>query len=377
MAGQRGRAAQRAAPSGAGLRAAPLAAPQASPALQKSPLATRRRAKGQELEDSPKPAPPKPKRPRLCPVPGLSPCRQPLARAPHAADRDARLLRLGPYVLLEPRDGGRSYRAVHRSTEAEYSCKVGACQEALAPYGRLPPHPNVARVAEVIQGNHSTYVFFRAGYGDVHGHVRQRKRLPEPEAARLFGQMAEAVAHCHEHGLVLRDLKLRKFVFADRERTRLVLETLEDARVLSGPDDSLRDKRGCPAYVGPEILSSGAAYSGKAADVWSLGVALYAVLAGRYPFQGAEPTLLFSKICHGVFSMPEGLSPRARCLLRCLLRRDPAERLTARGVLLHPWLSAPGEPGTRLAHHRRLDQVVPDAGGPQGEEEDREEELYG
>ncbi|XP_067164073.1 LOW QUALITY PROTEIN: tribbles homolog 3 [Apteryx mantelli] len=352
---------------------------QASPALQKSPLATRRRAKGQELEDSPEPAPPKPKRPRLCPVPGLSPCLQPLARAPHAVDRDAWLLRLGPYVLLEPRDGGRSYRAVHRSTEAEYSCRVypaGSCQEALAPYGRLPPHPNVARVAEVIQGDRSAYVFFRAGHGDVHGHVRQREWLPEPEAARLFGQMAEAVARCHEHGLVLRDLKLRKFVFADRERTRLVLETLEDARVLSGPDDSLRDKRGCPAYVGPEILSSGAAYSGKAADVRSLGVALYAVLAGRYPFQGAEPTLLFSKIRHGVFSMPEGLSSRARCLLRCLLRRDPAERLTARGVLLHPG-SAPRGSRAPALPARRLDQVVPDAGGPRGEEEDREEELYG
>ncbi|XP_068768438.1 tribbles homolog 3 [Struthio camelus] len=249
-------------------------------------------------------------------------------------------------------------------------------QEALAPYRCLPPHPNVARVAEVIQGDRSAYVFFQASHGDMHSHVRQRVRLPEPEAARLFRQMVEAVVHCHEHGLVLRDLKLRKFVFADRERTRLVLETLEDARVLSGPDVSLCDKHGCPAYAGPEMLSSRAVYSGKAADVWSLGVALYVVLAGRYPFQGTEPTLLFSKTRHGVFSVPEGLSPRARCLLRCLLRREPAERLMAQGVLLHPWLNAPGEPGTRLARHQWLDQVVPDAGGPWGEE-DGEEELYG
>uniref|UniRef100_A0A8C7B0P9 Protein kinase domain-containing protein n=1 Tax=Neovison vison TaxID=452646 RepID=A0A8C7B0P9_NEOVI len=90
--------------------------------------------------------------------------------------------------------------------------------------------------------------------------------------------------------------------------------------------------------VGPEILSSRACYSGKAADVWSLGVALFTMLAGHYPFQDSEPVLLFGKIRRGAFALPQGLSAAARCLVRCLLRREPAERLTATGILLHPWL---------------------------------------
>lgn len=48
--------------------------------------------------------------------------------------------------------------------------------------------------------------------------MRVRKRLREPEAKRLFRQMCEVVKRCHEEGIVLRDLKLRKFVFADAER---------------------------------------------------------------------------------------------------------------------------------------------------------------
>ena len=60
------------------------------------------------------------------------------------------------------------------------------------------------------------------------------------------------------------------------------LETLEDAVVLEVPDDDLlQDKRGCPAYVSPEILRSHAHYSGRAADMWSLGVILYTMLVGR------------------------------------------------------------------------------------------------
>lgn len=59
------------------------------------------------------------------------------------------------------------------------------------------------------------YIFFQ---GDLHSYVRVRKRLREPEAKRLFRQMCEVVKSCHEQGIVLRDLKLRKFVFADAER---------------------------------------------------------------------------------------------------------------------------------------------------------------
>lgn len=62
------------------------------------------------------------------------------------------------------------------------------------------------------------HLFLRLLQGDLHSYVRVRKRLREPEAKRLFRQMCEVVKSCHEQGIVLRDLKLRKFVFADAER---------------------------------------------------------------------------------------------------------------------------------------------------------------
>ncbi|XP_063152914.1 tribbles homolog 3 [Candoia aspera] len=312
---------------------------------------------------------PAPKRPRLDRLPGPTPSLRPLPpRCPPAADQGLTAAQIGPYILLEPTEGGRCYRAVNRHTEEELTCKVYPAKsypEVVAPYAALPVHPNIARVAEVIVGDQNVYLFFELGRDNMHDLVRRRKRVPEPEAVALFRQMAEAVAHCHQHGIVLRDIKLRKFVFADREWSRLLLENLEDAQVMLGPDDSLVDKHGCPAYVGPEILSFKGSYSGKAADIWSLGVALYTLLVGCYPFQDTKPASLFSKIYRGRFTVPDDLSPKARCLIRCLLRRDPAERLTASGILLHPWLASSPIPRAWWVSPpgvQGLEQVVPEAG---------------
>lgn len=173
--------------------------------------------------------------------------------------------------------------------------------------------------------------------------------------------MAETVAACHEQGIVLRDLKLRKFVFADPQRTTLKLESLEDAVVLDDPEeDLLQDKRGCPAYVSPEILKAHRTYSGKAADMWSLGVILYTMLVGRYPFNDSEHASLFAKISRGFFVVPECLSSRGKCLIRSLLRREAGERLSAAAVLRHPWLAR--DPRNELPPRAAaaLDRLVPD-----------------
>ncbi|XP_032760325.1 tribbles homolog 3 [Rattus rattus] len=315
------------------------------------------------VRDEPEPGP----TPSLPPASDLSPAVAPATR-------------LGPYILLEREQGNCTYRALHCPTGTEYTCKVYPASEAqavLAPYARLPTHQHVARPTEVLLGSQLLYTFFTKTHGDLHSLVRSRRGIPEPEAAALFRQMAGAVAHCHKHGLVLRDLKLRRFVFSNCERTKLVLENLEDACVMTGPDDSLWDKHACPAYVGPEILSSRPSYSGRAADVWSLGVALFTMLAGRYPFQDSEPALLFGKIRRGTFALPEGLSASARCLIRCLLRREPSERLVALGILLHPWLREDrSQVSPPRSDRREVDQVVPD--GPQLEEaEEGEVGLYG
>jgi len=297
----------------------------------------------------------------------LTPDLQP-STPPSLPDKEPKpICEIGRYILLEQKEVTGKVevqRAIHRDTQEEFICKVvplDTYRQSMAAYWRTAciEGQHVSQVEEILLGQTKAYAFFKNHYGDLHTYVRSKRKLREGEAGRLFRQIMLAVQACHERGIILRDLKLRKFVCVDEERTELRLDGLEDACVLDDDNDILSDKHGCPAYVSPEILTTKQQYSGRAADMWSAGVMLYTLLIGRYPFHDAQPGNLFSKIRRGAYSVPEGVSSRAKCLIRCVLRLDPCQRLTASQVLVHPWLRPNESSNRHKGVPRDQDQSVP------------------
>lgn len=80
----------------------------------------------------------------------------------------------------------------------------------------------IRQAIEAVQGDAKAgtklYLLSPASYGDLHSYLRTKRRLKESEARSLFRQAAQAVYDCHSNGVVLTDLKLRRFVFADPQR---------------------------------------------------------------------------------------------------------------------------------------------------------------
>ena len=69
-------------------------------------------------------------------------------------------------------------------------------------------------------------------------------------------QIVRILAFCHEIGIIVRDLKPKKFVF-DRETNKLRLGTVVDCVVLDDPNNDLvKEKFGSPAYVPPEVRAN-------------------------------------------------------------------------------------------------------------------------
>ena len=62
---------------------------------------------------------------------------------------------------------------------------------------------------------------------------------------------------------------------------------------LMNEKDLLKDQRGSPAYISPDVLS-GKPYLGKPSDMWALGVVLFTMLYGQFPFYDSVPQELFA-----------------------------------------------------------------------------------
>jgi len=110
--------------------------------------------------------------------------------------------------------------------------------------------------------------------------------------------------------------------------------------MLSNPtstDDFVSSRFSCPVYACPEIVLNRQMYSGKLADSWSLGIILYTMLFGRYPFCDRTLVGLFIKIGRCRPEIPRTISIKARSLLRSLIRVKPNERLLAQDILGHIW----------------------------------------
>lgn len=149
-------------------------------------------------------------------------------------------------------------------------------------------------------------------------------------------------------------------LFFKKYRTQLALCTLKDAYIIE-KDDFVSGKHSCPVYISPESLQTESSYSGKASNVWTLGVMLYTILVGRHPFTHTNLNGLYSKIQKCKFNLPELLSPKAKCLICSILRLDPSERLTAEEILSHPWFSSTSysQYMWRKMFYKEEDQKVP------------------
>ena len=91
---------------------------------------------------------------------------------------------------------------------------------------------------------------------------------------------------------------------------------------------------GTPSYMAPEIVMK-KEYCGPPADMWSLGILLFAMLCGSFPFRGATENELFRCISRCQYSFPASVSNAAKGLISKLLCLNPDKRATAKDVCLN------------------------------------------
>ena len=180
------------------------------------------------------------------------------------------------------------------------------------------------------------------------------KPFSEATAAPMIRGMLRALAACHEHGVVHRDVKPANFLFMrepDGSR-RVKLSDFGLAARIRAAGQKLTEQCGTYAYLSPE-MARGRPYDFKV-DAWAAGVVAYMLLAGEPPFadwdairERRAPTKhgLLRNVRRGKPETPVEhlpLSPGARSLLSSLLTVDPDKRMSCAEAAEHYWVREKG-----------------------------------
>jgi len=154
------------------------------------------------------------------------------------------------------------------------------------------------------------------------------QRFEEQFAKRLHYQVLAGLEYLHGLRVMHRDLKLENLLL-DKQQTVKIIDF--GFAVVLPPQQKLKIFCGTPSYIAPEIIQ-GSPYS-LPADMWAIGVLLYVMLSGRFPFKASSQRELYRRIVRSSLTVPVDLSPQAGEIVRACLQKDDLARPTADALM--------------------------------------------
>ncbi|KAG1907538.1 kinase-like domain-containing protein [Suillus fuscotomentosus] len=161
---------------------------------------------------------------------------------------------------------------------------------------------------------------------ELFDYLCNKGRLYTFEALGYFQQIISAIDYCHRLNIAHRDLKPEN----------LLVDQNKNIKVADFGPKMDYFRRHVEALIMPEVIM-GKEYNGRASDIWSCGVILFALLVGRLPFDDEDLPTLLDKVKSGKFDMPAGIDLLAKDLITKMLQKDAVKRITIPEILAHPF----------------------------------------
>ena len=245
---------------------------------------------------------------------------------------------------------------IHRQTGEQFAIKIIDKKHFMKQAGGKSPdlyaeanmlrsiqHPSVTKFQDVIETENSLYVVMEyVKGGELLDRIMKKTNYGEDEAAKLIYNVLVAVKYLHDRNIVHRDLKPENILLASAtDDTQIKITDFGLARLLG--EQGAQTFCGTPQYFAPEVLERkntvlGLGHYGKAADMWSIGVILYVLLAGMLPFANVEVLQRDGASVDFSSQVFSGVSDLCLDLVKKLLDKNARSRLTVDEALRHEYI---------------------------------------
>ncbi|KAK3505146.1 kinase-like domain-containing protein [Neurospora crassa] len=208
-------------------------------------------------------------------------------------------------------------------------------------------HPNLVQLYEVLDDpeDDSLYmvlemckkgVVMKMG---IHGSVEP---LPEEQCRFWFRDLILGIEYLHSQGVIHRDIKPDNLLLTEDDVLKIV--DFGVSEIFQKTDEMKTAKpAGSPAFLPPELCAKHGDVSGRAADIWSMGVTLYCLRYGKLPFAHDNQLEMWEAIKTEEPQFPPDEKPEFLDLMHKILEKDPAKRITMHELREHPWVTKNGQ----------------------------------
>lgn len=217
--------------------------------------------------------------------------------------------------------------------DAEFRRRFHAESQAVA----MLNHPNIVSVYDVSTDGDADYIVMELVDGITLKQYMERRGgyLNWKESLHFAMQIAKALEHAHNQGIVHRDIKPHNVMILKNGSAKVT--DFGIARIMSSQNTLTREALGSVHYISPEQAKGGRVDN--RSDLYSLGVVMYEMLTGRPPYDGESPVAVALQHINGNAPMPSTLNPNIPGGLEQIIMRamsaDPAQRYASASAMLY------------------------------------------
>lgn len=245
------------------------------------------------------------------------------------------------------------YRVIEKSAGRELACKMSRREDSRWPWNHVldlyereakllrhvQGHPNVIQYAGLYKEPSRIYMVMELVKGsDLHTVLTKQRCLQEEAARAAFTQLVSAIDHLHANGVLHRDIKLENVLY-DQTAQPAVIKVCDLGNSMLVNQPPAGNFKGTNGYTAPEVSNGAVASWSAKADVWALGVVLYAMLGGYLPFDDARGRHSSTQYLDFSNAAWWDISVEAKLLIQAMLTPSVADRATLDDVIDSPWLA--------------------------------------